>query len=138
MTLNIHYERIIAHEIARIVPDLRLVDVSDYICHLHQEHFGNVADLVDSVCNLHFHPLTLRFAKKGDFYLAWECTPSTRLLMEFCNLGLDVSFYLTLTSTGFSVSLKRITHHHKNLSGSFGEENDELLKRAFYDARFKR
>jgi len=138
MTVNAHYERIIAHEIARIVPDLRLVDVADYVCHLHQERFGNVADLVDGICNLYFHPLTLRFAKRGDFCLEWGRTPSIRLLMEFCNLGLDVSFYLTLKSTGFSVFLKRITHHHKNLSGSFMEEHVEWLKHAFCDARFKR
>jgi len=138
MTVNAHYEQIIAHEIARIVPNLRLVDLSDYVCHLHQERFGNVADLVDGVCNLYFHPLTLRFAKRGDFCLSWGRAPSIRLLMEFCNLNMAASFYLTLKSTCFSVALKHITHHNKNLSDTYSQEHAEWLKDAFFDARFKK
>jgi len=134
--MNTHYEQIIAHEIARIIPDLRLIDLSHYVCHLQQEHYGNIADLVDDVCNMHFHPLTLRFIHKGDFCLAWGRTPTVRLLMKFCNLGLSASFYLTLKASCFSIVLQRITYSNAHHSRMTPQKQAQYLSRALHDAHF--
>jgi len=102
------YEKIIAHYIAKIVPDLRLVDVSHYILDLCREHYANIADIIEAATELYFFPNHFRFAQKGDFKLEWGCPPIIMLEMEFFNQGVRSLFRLDLKHDSFAIELTRI------------------------------
>jgi len=131
------YEQIIAYEVARIVPDLRQIDLPCYMRHLHQGHYGNVADLVEAACERHFHPLTLRFGYKGEGRLTWETLPIICLLMEFYNSGLFASFHLTLEATSCSFALKYLSFGSLRAHQPTPTAKADILRHALRDAQLK-
>jgi len=102
------FEKILAHYIAKIVPDLRLVDAQHYIYNLVQGYYANIADIVDAATELYFFPQTLRFSGHGDFQLQWGQVPIILLDMEFFNQGVRLLFRLDLRHDSFGVELERI------------------------------
>lgn len=125
-------EMVIARQIARIIPDLKLVDAGDYVAYLHEECYANISDIIDAATELHFFPNTLRFAGGGDFVLDWDTPPTISLDMKFSNQGVSAAFRLTMSSTVFHIELDMIDF--KN-----ADENPEIntgrLITAFEDAR---
>src|SRR5690625_3376677 len=128
-------EMIIAKQVARILPELKLVDVSDYICYIHNEHFANICDIIDAATELHFFPHTLRFGNGGCYKLDWDSTPTISLDMEFSNLGVTVYFRLTLSAEIFHVQLDNIIFEK---SENDPELNTQQLINAFNDARLRK
>jgi len=102
------FEKIIARYIAKIIPDLQLIDAHHYICHLSHRRYANIGDLVDAATELHFFPRTLRFGGYGDFRLEWGQPPVIMLDMEFFNQGVRLLFRLTLEKNCFGIELERI------------------------------
>jgi len=106
--MKTEFERILAHYVAKIIPDLRLVDVQHYIYHLYHGHYANIAEIVEAATELYFFPQTLRFADAGDFQLKWKQPPVLLLNMEFFNKGVRLAFCLNLRHDRFAIELERI------------------------------
>jgi len=109
------FEQILARYIAKIVPDLRLVDAWHYVCELNNHRYGNIADIVETATELYFFPRTLRFSGSGDFYLEWRRPPIILLDMEFFNQGVRLMFRLTLQHDSFAIDLERIRFGNKQM-----------------------
>ncbi|MCO4315637.1 hypothetical protein M8997_000450 [Phyllobacterium sp. 21LDTY02-6] len=123
---------LITSHLTEVVRDLRLVDAADYIAFIRCELFGNIADIVNSATELHFHPGTLTFGLGGDYILDWASSPVVTLDLEFCNLGVSAYFRLILSAEESKIDL-----HHLRFAetGRSPAENTELLDAAFQDAR---
>jgi len=50
-TLNEMREMMIAKQVARIIPEIKLVDAADFIAYIHDEHFANITDIIDAPLN---------------------------------------------------------------------------------------
>jgi len=102
------FEKILARYVAKIVPDLRLVELCHYVCDLTHGRYANIADIIEQAVELYFFPRTFRFAQRGDFHLGWGREPIILLDMEFFNQGVRSLFCLQLQEDSFGIELERI------------------------------
>jgi len=129
------FEQILARYIAKIVPDLRLVDAWHYVYDLNYRRYGNIADIVEAATELYFFPCTLRFSGSGDFRLEWGKPPIILLDMEFFNQGVRLIFRLTLKHDSFAIDLERIRFGTVEVVDSPSHHSDSyLLVMALNDA----
>jgi hypothetical protein len=98
-------EEILAEGIQKVVAELRLVEVIDYVAFLRMDLVGNVADIVNSSSQLYLKAGTLRFGNEGDVHLGWGSMPSIDLAMEFHHQDITVHFRLGLAATKASVTI---------------------------------
>ncbi len=119
-------EMMIAKQVARIIPELKLVDPADFIVFIHDEHFANISDIIDAATELHFYPHTVRFANGGNYQLDWN-TPSTITLdMEFSNDGVTAYFHIIMSPEGFGIELDNVVFENP--------QDDEADTRQLIDA----
>lgn len=124
-THEIH-EIMIAKQVARIVPELTLVDPADFIAYIHDEHFANIIDIIDAATELHFYPHTMRFGNGGSYELTWDTPPTITLDMEFSNDGVSAYFQLIMSPEGFGVELDNVVFENP--------QDDEADTRQLMDA----
>ena len=99
---------IISAHLQKVIHDLCLVDVADYIAFIRCELFGNIADIVNSATELNFYPNTLTFGLGGEYMLDWNSTPKVMLDLEFSNMGVNAYFRLTLSSDSTEIDLHHV------------------------------
>jgi len=98
-------EEILAEGIQKVVAELRLVEVIDYIAFLRMDLLGNIADIVNSSSQLYLKAGTLRFGNDGEAHLSWGSAPTIDLAMEFHHRDVTVHFKLGLAATKASVTI---------------------------------
>lgn len=119
-------EMMIAKQVARIVPELKLVDPADFIAYIHDEHFANITDIIDAATELHFYPHTMQFGNGGSYELEWNTPPTITLDMEFSNEGVTAYFRLVMSPEGFGVELDNVVFENP--------QDDEADTRQLMDA----
>jgi len=135
LSMKQDFEKILAHYIAKIIPDLQLIDACHYVCNLSHRRYANIGDLVDAATELHFFPRTLRFSGSGDFRLEWGQAPIIMLDMEFFNQGVRLLFRLTLEQDCFGIELERIRFgDDKNVETPSPDNDTKRLIAALNDA----
>ncbi len=102
-------EIIVANAIEKVVGELRLIDVADYIAFIRLEHFACLSDLVDSAAELYFHAGTLRLGHGGEAHVDWSGSPRIVLDLELRPPGVTVYFQLTLSEHGASVVVNYVS-----------------------------
>lgn len=129
---NAEREKILAEAIGPVVAELRLVDVVDYVAFLRMEHFGNVADIVNSSSQLYMKTGTLKFGNEGEIHLVWGGTPTIDLAMVFQHHGVNAHFRLCMTAATASVTITFIAFEDMETDP---EGNTEQLQAAVDAAR---
>jgi len=130
-----HMEEILACHLAKIVPELRLVEADHYVCHLYHRRYANIGDIVEAATELHFFPQTLRFSGSGDYHLEWGLPPTILLDMEFCNQGVRSLFRLILEHDCFGVELERIRFgNSREMETKSAHSESQRLSMALNDA----
>lgn len=119
-------EMMIAKQVARIIPELKLVDPADFIVFIHDEHFANISDIIDAATELHFYPHTVRFANGGNYQLDWNTPPTITLDMEFSNDGVTAYFHIIMSPEGFGIELDNVVFENP--------QDDEADTRQLIDA----
>ncbi|MBI0163378.1 hypothetical protein H3V17_06930 [Bartonella sp. M0283] len=119
-------EMMIAKQVARIIPELKLVDPADFIVFIHDEHFANISDIIDAATELHFYPHTVRFANGGNYQLDWDTPPTITLDMEFSNDGVTAYFHIIMSPEGFGIELDNVVFENP--------QDDEADTRQLIDA----
>jgi len=119
-----NFEKILARYIAKIIPDLRLVDTHHYVFDISHGRYANIADIVEAAAELYFFPQTVRFADHGDFHLKWGQPPIILFDMEFFNQGIRSLFRLELRHDGFGIELERIRFGNVQEVDVFSPESD--------------
>jgi len=119
------FEKILARYIAKIVPELRLVEAHHYICNIVHKRYANLDDIVTAATELHFFPRTLRFGGYGDFRLEWGREPIILLNMEFFNQGVRLLFCLQLQDDHFGIDLERIRFGNMNMINAPSSHSDQ-------------
>lgn len=132
-TIHEMREMMIAKQIARIIPEIKLVDAADFIAYIHDEHFANITDIIDAATELHFYPHTMRFGNNGSYSLDWNTPPTISLDMEFSNDGVTAYFRIIMSSDGFGTELENIVFENP----SDEETNTRSLMDALNGARLK-
>lgn len=127
-------EMMIAKQVARIVPELKLVDPADFIAYIHDEHFANITDIIDAATELHFYPHTMRFGNGGSYELEWNTPPTITLDMEFSNEGVTAYFRLVMSPEGFGVELDNVVFENPQDD----EADTRQLMEALNNARLKK
>lgn len=127
-------EAIIARHMREVIHDLRLVDVADYIAFIRCDLFANIADIVNSATELHFHPQILQFGHGGEYELDWNRPPRITLDMEFRNEGVYAYFRVLINAEGTEIDLNHIAFDQADESP---ERNTERLAAAFENARMR-
>ena len=125
-------EEILAEGIQKVVAELRLVEVIDYIAFFRMDQLGNIADIVNSSSQLYLKAGTLRFGNDGDVHLAWGGVPSIDLAMEFHHRDVTVHFRLGLAATTASVTITFVVFAETEADP---EINTARLQAAIDDAR---
>lgn len=132
-TLNEMREMMIAKQVARIIPEIKLVDAADFIAYIHDEHFANITDIIDAATELHFYPHTMRFGHNGSYLLDWDTPPTITLDMEFSNEGVTAYFQIIISPEGFAIQLENIVFENP----SDDDTNTRILMQALDDARIQ-
>jgi hypothetical protein len=125
-------ERALAHGVAEVASELRLVDAVDYIAFIRTEQFGNLSALVNSSTELYFKPGTICFGLSGDIDLKWGGAPSIMLDMEFHHESVNVYFRLLLEALHAGVEINYISFEQ---GSDDPQENTRRLIGAIADAR---
>ncbi|MHC5308391.1 hypothetical protein [Bartonella sp. LJL80] len=127
-------EMMIAKQVARIIPELKLVDAADFIAYIHAERFANITDIIDAATELHFYPHTMRFGNGGSYVLEWDTPPTITLDMEFSNEGVTAYFRLVMSADGFGIELDNVVFENP-----VDDETDTRhLMEALNDARLRK
>lgn len=121
-------EQIIAYYIARILSDLRLIDISDYITYAHNNKLANIGDIIEAATELHFITNTIRFAGRATYDINWNELPNITFYMTFKSKGVQANFRLTLSALLFSVQLDSINFNEANTDNAI--KNTEKLTTA--------
>lgn len=79
-------ETFVANAISRLVAELRLIDIGDYIAYLRMEQFRGVADLVHNAAELYFTPGYVEFAMEGEAVTEWGRAPAATLMLRINSL----------------------------------------------------
>jgi len=125
-------EEILAEGIQKVVAELRLVEIVDYVAFLRMDLLGNIADIVNSSSQLYLKAGTLRFGNDGDVHLNWGSLPSIDLAMEFHHRDVTVHFRLGLAATKASVTITFVVFADPEAAPEF---NTAKLQSAIDDAR---
>ncbi|MEL6089623.1 MULTISPECIES: hypothetical protein [Bartonella] len=127
-------EMFLAKQVAQFIPELRLIEVGDFIACIHTERFNHLSELIESATELRFYPNTMRFARNASYELDWNTTPKILLHMEFSNEGVQAFFQLIMSSEEFGVELDKCIF--KNPSDE--ETNTSNLMNALNNARIQK
>ncbi|ABM45069.1 hypothetical protein X471_01168 [Bartonella bacilliformis str. Heidi Mejia] len=98
-------EMVLAKQVAQFIPELRLIDVGDFISCIHTERFHHLSELIESAAELRFYPNTMLFAQNASYELDWDTTPNILLHMKFSNDGVQAFFQLTMSAEQFGVEI---------------------------------
>lgn len=128
-------ELIVSEAIQQVVSELRLVDAADYIAFIRLEHFGCVADIVDSAAELYFMPGTVKLGAGGDIIAGWGHPPKILLDLELRPRGATVYLTLTLADHTAGVEVNYVTFENADPSP---EKNTAFLKRALDESRIRK
>lgn len=112
-TLANSHEKIVAHAIAPIAKELRLVDVADLIAMLRYEKHGNLSDLVTSAAELYFLPDTVKLGSGGDYLVDWDHDPKILLDLEISLRTTTVFTRLTLEKSQCGIEIDHIQFEHE-------------------------
>lgn len=131
---SLERERALAAGIREVVAELRLVEVADYIAFLRLEHYGNIADIINSSSELYLKPGVLRFANSGSVDVAWGRQPILSLSLEFAHAGVVAHFVLELAAAAAAVDITYISFEEPDPDP---DVNTERLRQAIRDAKLK-
>lgn len=132
-TLAYTHEKIVAHAIAPIAKELRLVDVADLIAMLRYEKHGNLSDLVTSAAELYFLPDTVKLGSGGDYQVDWDNDPKILLDLEISLKTITVFARLSLEKNQCGIEIDHIQFEHEI---DDAELNSQLLQEQFEQAAF--
>ncbi|ALE02980.1 hypothetical protein [Bartonella ancashensis] len=127
-------EMVLAKQVAQFIPELRLIDVGDFIACIHTERFGHISELVESAVELRFYPHTMRFAQNANYELDWDTTPKILLHMEFVNDGVRAFFQLVMSAEEFGIELNQCIFDNP----ADEETNTSTFMNALNNARIQR
>lgn len=128
-------EIIVAEAIQELVSELRLVDVADYIAFIRLEHFGCIADIVDSAAELYYMPKTFRLGHGGEAHVTWTDVPRIELDLELRTRGVTVYFTLSLAADTASVEVNYVAFEKPDADP---ECNTAFLAEAIEASRIRR
>jgi hypothetical protein len=128
-------EIIVAEAIQELVSELRLVDVADYIAFIRLEHFGCIADIVDSAAELYYMPKTFRLGHGGEAHVTWTDVPRIELDLELRTRGVTVYFTLSLAADTASVEVNYVAFEKPDADP---ERNTAFLAEAIEASRIRR
>jgi hypothetical protein len=89
-------ERIIADALVDVASELRLIDASELILMIRNDHAANIADVVNSSTELYFKTGTMRYALSANYRASWDATPVVAIDMEFRHGMVSAFFRLTI------------------------------------------
>ncbi|ATO57641.1 hypothetical protein [Bartonella sp. 1-1C] len=127
-------EMVLAKQVAQFIPELRLIDVGDFIAYIHTERFNYLSDLIESATELRFYPHTMRFAGNASYELDWNTTPNISLHMEFSNEGVNAFFRIFMSAKEFGVELDNCIFDNP----SDEETNTSAFMNALNNARIQK
>lgn len=114
--------KLIAHYISRIVPELKLINFSDYVFYIATKKWANVRDIIDTSTELHFMPSSIQFNNSAEYILDWNKYSILRLGLIFKSPEVKVSFILTLAKNSFSITIENIDFKEAVLDPEFQTE----------------
>lgn len=128
-TLTEIHEKLVAHAIAPIAKELRLIDVADLIAMLRYEKHGSLSDLVTSAAELYFLPDTVKLGSGGDYQVDWDNNPKILLDLEISLKNTTVFARLSLEKNHCGIEIDHIQFEHEiddpDLSSQFLQEQFE-------------
>lgn len=109
-TVTEHAEReaLLAEAIRPLAAELRLVDLNCLARHILGHETGNIADLIESSCELYFKDGTISYAGTATIDLNWSGDQSVCFHLNFQNNGVTVMFELFLLPLKSAVDVKFI------------------------------
>lgn len=125
-------EQLLAHNIAEVATELRMIDVSDFVAYIRMERFGNIDNLVNSATELYFKPNTLRFGQSADIQLKWAEPPGIILDMEFLYKDVQIFFRLFLYAMRAGVNINYVSLSSPTNNAA---ENTRMISDAIIGAR---
>jgi hypothetical protein len=128
-------EIIVANAIQQVVSELRLIDVADYIAFIRLEHFGSIADIVDTAAERYFLPGALRLGHGGEAHVCWKGDPRIVLDLELRPRGATVYFQLGLMADHASVDVNYVSFEAPS---DDPEENTAFLEKALAESRIRK
>lgn len=128
-------EIIVAEAIRELVGELRLVDVADYIAFIRLEHYGCIADIVDSAAELYYMPQTFKLGHGGQAHVDWTDVPRIELDLELRTRGVTVYFTLSLAARSASVEVNYVAFDEPDADA---EKNTAFLAAAIEASRIRK
>ncbi|MEW7007084.1 MULTISPECIES: hypothetical protein [unclassified Lentilitoribacter] len=132
-SLTNKHEKIVAHAIAPIAKELRLIDVADLIAMLKYEKHGSLSDLVTSAAELYFLPDTVKLGSGGDYQVDWDNDPKILLDLEISLKTTTVYTRLSLEKNHCSIEINHIQFEQ---AIDDPELSSHLLQEQFEQAAF--
>ena len=124
-------ERIIADALVGVASELRLIDASELILMIRNDHAANIADVVNSSTELFFKSGTMRYALSANYRAPWDATPVVAIDMEFRHAMVSAFFRLTIGERRAGVEIIDILFDEQGLDeGGKADRLSAALARA--------
>jgi hypothetical protein len=108
-------ERIIADALIDVASELRLIDASELILMIRNDHAANIADVVNSSTELFYRSGTLRYALSASYQAPWDATPVVAIDLEFRHAMVSAFFRLTIGERRAGVEIFDILFDEQDL-----------------------
>ena len=125
--------RLIAHYISRIIPELTLINFSDYVSYIEERKIANIREIIDASTELHFAPNCIKFNNFAEYNLDWSQHPELRLGLIFENMNIKINFILTLSKSNFSINIQSADFPKNFMDNDFcNEKLQQALNHALH------
>lgn len=108
-------ERIIADALVDVASELRLIEASELIMMIRNDHAANIGDVVNSSTELFFKSGTMRYALSANYRAPWDSTPMVTIDMEFRHGMVSAFFRLTIGERRAGVEIIDILFDERGL-----------------------
>lgn len=108
---TIELEEMIIGALKPIIRELRMIEVSDFICYLHLNQHNHIGDIFDSACEQYFAPDFFAYRETGRASIDWGKAPTIHLDIMMNTPCYSFEFRLVLESDRASVQLSRINEN---------------------------
>lgn len=126
--------KLIAHYMSRIIPELKLINFSDYVFYIETKKLANIRDIIETSTELHFLPNSIEFNNYAKYDINWDKYPILYIGLKFKAIDIKVNFILTLAKNKFSITIENIFFKDKFIDHEF---QTEKLQRALADSLLK-